>query len=82
MARIIVEARGIAVGTACKIFCISETCYRYKNKLSSENIAIADWLIRLAHNEKNWDLVFVFYTYATSRVLVGTINVFTEYTRS
>ena len=54
MARIIVGARGIAIGTACKIFCISETCYRYKNKLSSENIVIADWLIRLTHNQKNW----------------------------
>ncbi len=33
---------------------ISETCYRYEPKLSSENEAIADWLIRLTHHQKNW----------------------------
>lgn len=31
----------------CGVFSISETCYRYKAKLSDENTLIADWLLRL-----------------------------------
>jgi len=27
---------------------------RYQPKLSSENQVIADWLIRLTHNQRNW----------------------------
>lgn len=33
---------------------ISETCYRYQPRLSHENAEIADWLIRLTHNQRNW----------------------------
>src|SRR5690606_22363976 len=29
-------------------------CYRYQSKLSSENAEIADWLVRLTHNQRNW----------------------------
>lgn len=54
MAKTIVGAKAITVGIACEIFSISETCYRYNPKLSSENAEIADWLIRLTHNQKNW----------------------------
>ena len=39
---------------ACEVFVISETCYRYQPKLSEENADIADWLIRLTHNQRNW----------------------------
>lgn len=39
---------------ACAAFSISETCYRYQAKLSDENVEIADWLIRLTHNQRNW----------------------------
>ena len=35
-------------------FMISQTCYRYQRKLSDENVVIADWLVRLTHNQKNW----------------------------
>lgn len=38
----------------CFAFGISQTCYRYQAKLSSENIDIADHLIRLTHNQRNW----------------------------
>lgn len=31
-----------------------ESCYRYEAKLSDENAEIADWLIRLTNNQKNW----------------------------
>jgi putative transposase len=46
--------RNVSIELACKAFGISQTCYRYKAKLSSENEEIADWLIRLTHNQKNW----------------------------
>ena len=41
---------------------ISETCYRYQPRLSDENAEIADWLVRLTHNWKDWGfgLCFLF----------------------
>ena len=33
---------------------ISETCYRYQSRLSSENAEIAEGLIRLTHTHRNW----------------------------
>lgn len=49
-----VKEKGISIRLACVIFTISETCYRYQPKLSEENEFIADWLVRLTHNQKNW----------------------------
>jgi len=54
MAQHAVKTRGISIRLACEAFGISETCYRYQAKLSDENAYIADWLIRLTHNQKNW----------------------------
>jgi putative transposase len=54
MAQQAVHERGLSVRLACQAFGISETCYRYQPKLSDENAAIADWLIRLTYNQKNW----------------------------
>ena len=54
MAKKAVAERSISIRFACRVFQISETCYRYKRKLSAENIWIADWLIRLTHNQRNW----------------------------
>lgn len=39
---------------ACEAVGISETCYRYQPRLRSENADIADWLIRLTDNNRNW----------------------------
>lgn len=39
---------------ACYICNISETCYRYKPKLQEENNMIAEYLLRLTQNQKNW----------------------------
>jgi putative transposase len=44
----------VTISLACRIFRVSETCYRYSPKLSDENALIADWLIRLTHNQRNW----------------------------
>ena len=54
MAQQTVEQRGISIRLACLTFSISQTCYRYQPKLSSENMEIADHLIRLTHNQRNW----------------------------
>jgi putative transposase len=39
---------------SCAVFSISETCYRYQAKLSSENAEITDWLLRLSTTHKRW----------------------------
>nr|CRH05273.1 Integrase, catalytic region [Candidatus Magnetococcus massalia] len=44
----------LSVRRACRLFAVSESCYRYKAKLSEENRLIADWLERLTHNQRNW----------------------------
>ena len=54
MAKQALAARGLNIRQTCRAFGISETCYRYQPKLSSENAEIADWLVRLTHNQRNW----------------------------
>jgi len=54
MAQKAVTDKGISIRMSCWIFSISETCYRYQAKLSNENAEIADWLIRLTDNHRNW----------------------------
>ena len=50
------QDRSVGIRVACEAFGISETCYRYRAKFTSENAEIADWLIRLTHNKKDWGL--------------------------
>ena len=54
MAHRSVEKYQISIRLACQTFGISETCYRYQPKLSSENAQIADWLLRLTEANKRW----------------------------
>ena len=54
MAKRAVVEKNITVRLACKAFRISEYYYRYKSKRNEENEIIADWLIRLTHNQRNW----------------------------
>ena len=49
-----VQERGISIRLACSAFGISETCYRYVSKQDPENAQIADWLLRLTENNRNW----------------------------
>ena len=49
-----IDKHKVTVKFACSAFNISETCYRYKPKLSSENEVIADWLLRLTEAHKQW----------------------------
>ncbi|MBG5913900.1 IS3 family transposase, partial [Providencia stuartii] len=54
MAQEAVKIRNISVRFACQLFVVSESCYRYQAKLSKENEAIADWLIRITDSQRNW----------------------------
>lgn len=54
MARKAVASGRCCISLACQAFSISQTCYRYQSKLGSENARIADWLVRLTHNQRNW----------------------------
>ena len=54
MAQRAVATKGLSIRQACAAFAISQTCYRYQAKQSAENIEIADRLIRLPHNQRNW----------------------------
>lgn len=54
MAKEVVAARGVPVKLACAAFGVSEACYRYQPTLATENEEIADHLVRLTHNQRNW----------------------------
>lgn len=54
MARKGVARHGISIRLACEVYGISETCYRYRAKLSGENALVADWLLRLTQTHKRW----------------------------
>lgn len=54
MAHRAVKQFAASIRVTCAAFCISETCYHYRAKLSSGNEEIADWLIRLTNNQRNW----------------------------
>ena len=54
MAQEAVNRKAISVRLACQIFAVSETCYRYQPKLNDDNAVIADHLVRLTHNQRNW----------------------------
>ena len=54
MAQEVVAKRGIAVRLACQVFKISESCFRYEGKKNTDNELIANWLLRLTDNNRNW----------------------------
>jgi putative transposase len=54
MAQQAVAQQSVSVRLACLAFSISQTCYRYQAKQSAESVEIADHLIRLTHNQRNW----------------------------
>jgi putative transposase len=49
-----VAEKKMSIRLACAAFGISQSCYRYQPKLQVENRLIADWLIRLTGNNRNW----------------------------
>lgn len=54
LAQAAVSANNVSIRLACETYGISESCYRYQATLSNENAEIADWLLRLTHNQRNW----------------------------
>lgn len=54
MARRAVDQYHVSIRLACQTFGISESCYRYKPTLNQENELIAEWLLRLTQNQRNW----------------------------
>jgi putative transposase len=54
MAEHVVQEHEISIRLACGTFGISQTCYRYEGKHKAENDEVADWLLRLTDNHRNW----------------------------
>ena len=54
MAQRAVKEFGASIQVACQAFQISQACYRYQAKHQAENDVIADWLVRLTDNNRNW----------------------------
>ena len=54
MAQHVVRTRGVSIRLACQAFGVSQSCYRYEAKANAENAQIADWLLRLTDNHRNW----------------------------
>lgn len=61
MAKQAVADQAISIRLACEAYGISKTCYRYQAKLNDENAVIADWLLRLTHNQRNWGFGLCFF---------------------
>lgn len=83
MAHYAVATYQISVRSACKIVDISRNCYGYQSINKTENQQIADWLVRITNNQKNWGFglcylylrnVNGFYARSTKRLVTGTIN--------
>lgn len=54
MAQRAVQEFGATIKLACQAFQISQACYRYEGKRQADNDEIADWLLRLTDNNRNW----------------------------
>lgn len=54
MARRAVQDRGLSIRVACQAFRVSQSCFRYEARTRAENQEIADWLLRLTDNHRNW----------------------------
>jgi len=67
---------------SCAVFSISETCYRYQAKLSTENAEIADWLLRLSATYKRWSFGLCYLYLCNIKTMAGTINASTASTGS
>lgn len=57
-----IKARSIRIRKACLVFNISVTCYYHKSAARDENKQIADLLIKLTDENKNWGFGLCFLT--------------------
>ncbi len=44
----------MSIRLACEALGVSQTSYRYERQRNAENERIADWLLRLTDNHRNW----------------------------
>lgn len=63
MAKEVVAQRGVTIRLACQVFTVSQSCFRYQAKTDVENKKIADWLLRLTDNNRNWGFGLYFFLY-------------------
>ena len=49
-----VEHKAVSIRFACVAFQIREMCYRYRHQSEDDNALIADWLIKLTNEHKDW----------------------------
>jgi putative transposase len=82
MAKQAIHDHRVTIRLACQAFKISETCYQYDPKLSSENELIADWLLRLTTTHKQWALACALCIYVTPKTLNGTTSVCIAFTNN
>ncbi len=54
MAKNAVQHKGVVIRLACEVFRVGESCYRHESRQNAENEAIANWLLRLTDNHRNW----------------------------
>lgn len=54
MAKRTVFRERLSIRQACEAFDVSECCYRYERKLSSDNARIAELLLGLTQSQRNW----------------------------
>ena len=54
MAKNAVSEQRLGIRQACPAFRVSECCYRYKRKLSDDNMLIAELLLGLTQLQRNW----------------------------
>jgi putative transposase len=48
------KERNTCIRVVCDAFRFSESYYRYERKIYAENVEVANWLIRLTNNHRNW----------------------------
>jgi len=73
MAKQLVKQRKVSIRLACVAYGISETCYRYQVKLSADNRIIADLLLRLTYNQRNWGFGLCFLYLVTPENIVNSL---------
>ena len=54
MAKEVMLSKGLSVRRVCRLFCISETTYRYTSKLNDDNERIAQLLLGITNEHRTW----------------------------
>ena len=62
MAKEAVNEKRLSIRQACRVFSVSENCFRYLPKLVDDNVKIAELLLGLTQAQRNWGfgLCFLF----------------------